>query len=144
MFVFSLKKYGVESKIKGFLTDWTYIKSNQILKMEIQWKNILFRENKCRIPQCLTGNVYQDGGSGRSRNPVRRSNSSPEMSASWKNPFMNTGNPPNEEPSREPGPSANTAESKKKQTYTKDLRWVWSFRRCDRVVLRSRSWTSLT
>nr|CAD7432434.1 unnamed protein product [Timema monikensis] len=26
---------------------------------------------------------------GRSRNPVRRSNSSPEMSASWKNPFMN-------------------------------------------------------
>lgn len=70
----------------------------------------------------LTGNVCQDGGSGRSRNPVRRSNSSPEMSASWKNPFMNTGNPPSEEPSREPGPSANTAESKKKQTYTKDLR----------------------
>ncbi|CAH1986295.1 unnamed protein product [Acanthoscelides obtectus] len=29
-----------------------------------------------------------DDGSGRSRNPVRRSNSSPEMSASWKNPFL--------------------------------------------------------
>lgn len=25
----------------------------------------------------------------RSRNPVRRSNSSPEMSANWKNPFLN-------------------------------------------------------
>nr|CAH7730250.1 unnamed protein product [Callosobruchus chinensis] len=32
---------------------------------------------------------YQyDDGIGRSRNPVRRSNSSPEMSASWKNPFL--------------------------------------------------------
>ncbi|XP_015113598.1 tuberin [Diachasma alloeum] len=30
-----------------------------------------------------------DEDSRRSRNPVRRSNSSPEMSASWKNPFLN-------------------------------------------------------
>nr|ALE20562.1 TSC2 [Leptinotarsa decemlineata] len=30
--------------------------------------------------------LYDDGS--RSRNPVRRSNSSPEMSASWKNPFL--------------------------------------------------------
>ncbi|XP_008551643.1 tuberin [Microplitis demolitor] len=30
-----------------------------------------------------------DDDSKRSRNPVRRSNSSPEMSASWKNPFLN-------------------------------------------------------
>lgn len=29
-----------------------------------------------------------DTGEGRSRNPVRRSNSSPEMSSGWKNPFM--------------------------------------------------------
>lgn len=29
-----------------------------------------------------------DNGEGRSRNPVRRSNSSPEMSSGWKNPFM--------------------------------------------------------
>lgn len=28
-------------------------------------------------------------GEGRSRNPVQRSNSSPEMSSGWKNPFMN-------------------------------------------------------
>lgn len=33
-----------------------------------------------------TDYVYDDGT--RSRNPVRRSNSSPEMSASWKNPFL--------------------------------------------------------
>lgn len=29
-----------------------------------------------------------ENGEGRSRNPVRRSNSSPEMSSGWKNPFM--------------------------------------------------------
>ncbi|KAJ1527617.1 hypothetical protein ONE63_007580 [Megalurothrips usitatus] len=29
-----------------------------------------------------------DDGSGRARNPVRRSNSSPEMSAGWRNPFL--------------------------------------------------------
>lgn len=64
-----------------------------------------------------------DGGSsGRSRNPVRRSNSSPEMSASWKNPFMNPTNQSNEEANRDTAASSGTAESKKKQTYTKDLR----------------------
>ncbi|KAI4456255.1 tuberin [Holotrichia oblita] len=31
-------------------------------------------------------NIYEDGT--KSRNPVRRSNSSPEMSANWKNPFL--------------------------------------------------------
>lgn len=29
-----------------------------------------------------------ENGENRSRNPVRRSNSSPEMSSGWKNPFM--------------------------------------------------------
>lgn len=29
-----------------------------------------------------------ENGEGRLRNPVRRSNSSPEMSSGWKNPFM--------------------------------------------------------
>ncbi|XP_054271198.1 tuberin isoform X2 [Macrosteles quadrilineatus] len=59
-------------------------------------------------------------GSGRSRNPVRRSNSSPEMSASWKNPFMTPGNQGGEEGSWETS-AGNTNETKKKQT-TKDLR----------------------
>lgn len=34
----------------------------------------------------LDGGMFEDGS--RSRNPVRRSNSSPEMSAGWKNPFL--------------------------------------------------------
>lgn len=41
---------------------------------------------------CLTNYICLvddfENGDGRSRNPVRRSNSSPEMSSGWKNPFM--------------------------------------------------------
>ncbi|KAK6623829.1 hypothetical protein RUM44_010685 [Polyplax serrata] len=46
--------------------------------------------------------------SGKSRNPVRRSNSSPEMSASWKNPFLKEHSKHDEEC---------TEVSKQKQTY---------------------------
>lgn len=49
---------------------------------------------------------YEDGS--RSRNPVRRTNSSPEMSASWKNPFMNA--------------DSKIDEDGKKKNYTKDMR----------------------
>ncbi|CAH1389862.1 unnamed protein product [Nezara viridula] len=49
-------------------------------------------------------------GSGRSRNPVRRSNSSPEMSSNWKNPLLN------------PDSEFDFSENKKKQTYSKDMR----------------------
>lgn len=65
-----------------------------------------------------------EGGSGRSRNPVRRSNSSPEMSASWKNPFMVQSSGSREDVTgntSEANPSGGS-ESKKKQTYSKDLR----------------------
>lgn len=69
---------------------------------------------------------YDDGISGRSRNPVRRSNSSPEMSASWKNPFMNqtggTGEDTSSRSCEAPSVTTSNTESKKKQTYTKDLR----------------------
>ncbi|XP_063234483.1 tuberin isoform X2 [Bacillus rossius redtenbacheri] len=34
------------------------------------------------------GDLYDGEESGKSRNPVRRSNSSPEMSSTWKNPFL--------------------------------------------------------
>lgn len=47
---------------------------------------------------------------GKSRNPVRRSNSSPEMSASWKNPFLKEHAKHEEE---------STDVSKQKQTYAK-------------------------
>lgn len=50
--------------------------------------------------------LYEDGT--RSRNPVRRTNSSPEMSASWKNPFMT-------DSKEEDG-------QKKNKNYTKDMR----------------------
>ncbi|XP_033337917.1 TSC complex subunit tuberin isoform X3 [Megalopta genalis] len=64
----------------------------------------------------------------RSRNPVRRSNSSPEMSANWKNPFLNKDKLNLQQVDREL-PSADLevkldAESKNraKNTYTKDMR----------------------
>lgn len=52
--------------------------------------------------------LYEDGL--RSRNPVRRTNSSPEMSASWKNPFMNDSK------------SLDDEGQKKNKNYTKDMR----------------------
>lgn len=52
--------------------------------------------------------LYEDGL--RSRNPVRRTNSSPEMSASWKNPFMNDSKTTDEDG------------QKKNKNYTKDMR----------------------
>lgn len=71
-----------------------------------------------------------DTEEGRSRNPVRRSNSSPEMSSGWKNPFMK------EIPSHESDDAINdssnvtkhldsfTIDAKKlKQNYSKDLRY---------------------
>ncbi|KAH0546382.1 tuberin [Cotesia glomerata] len=59
-----------------------------------------------------------DDDSKRSRNPVRRSNSSPEMSASWKNPFLNKDKlviPPVDAPSDFDVKHAKTA-------YSKDMR----------------------
>uniref|UniRef100_A0A0K8TBU2 Tuberin n=1 Tax=Lygus hesperus TaxID=30085 RepID=A0A0K8TBU2_LYGHE len=54
--------------------------------------------------------IHDEEGSGRSRNPVRRSNSSPEMSSSWKNPLLN------------PDLEGDLGDSKKKQNYSKDMR----------------------
>ncbi|XP_057659730.1 tuberin [Diorhabda carinulata] len=57
--------------------------------------------------------IYDDNG--RSRNPVRRSNSSPEMSASWKNPFLH----------QKPDEDAKSSEDevgKKTKGYSKDMR----------------------
>lgn len=54
-----------------------------------------------------------DEGSGRSRNPVRRSNSSPEMSSNWKNPLLG------------PESEFDFSENKKKQTYSKEMRGNW-------------------
>lgn len=53
--------------------------------------------------------LYEDGT--RSRNPVRRTNSSPEMSASWKNPFMSGDSKSDED-----------GQNKKNKNYTKDMR----------------------
>lgn len=44
------------------------------------------RQSSRESDDCEPFLYYEDGT--RARNPVRRSNSSPEMSASWKNPFM--------------------------------------------------------
>ncbi|KAL1116001.1 hypothetical protein AAG570_005496 [Ranatra chinensis] len=86
-------------------------------------------ERVCSKPVSIPGspvrrNVHSDfddlvphteEGSGRSRNPVRRSNSSPEMSASWKNPLMNSSLASNAD-------EADHGDGKKKQNYSKDLR----------------------
>lgn len=55
--------------------------------------------------------VYDDGT--RTRNPVRRSNSSPEMSANWKNPFM--------QPSDD-NKAGDEDTVKKNKMYSKDMR----------------------
>lgn len=52
-----------------------------------------------------------DDGSGRARNPVRRSNSSPEMSAGWRNPFLSSSAADREK-----------MEKMTKPSYSKDLR----------------------
>lgn len=60
--------------------------------------------------------IYDDGT--KSRNPVRRSNSSPEMSASWKNPFLHqkVGD------GGEENPTVEEDSGKKNKAYTKDPR----------------------
>ncbi|XP_073996859.1 TSC complex subunit tuberin isoform X2 [Rhodnius prolixus] len=55
-------------------------------------------------------NIAEEG-SGRSRNPVRRSNSSPEMSSNWKNPLLINSSD-----------SDLDLDAKKKQNYSKDMR----------------------
>ncbi|XP_072397243.1 tuberin [Diabrotica undecimpunctata] len=60
-------------------------------------------------------NIYDDGN--RSRNPVRRSNSSPEMSASWKNPFLHQ-----KMLSDEDLKNSDDEGGKKNKGYTKDMR----------------------
>lgn len=57
--------------------------------------------------------IYEDGS--RSRNPVRRSNSSPEMSAGWKNPFLKMG-------SSSGSSEGDSIDEKKGKTYSKDMR----------------------
>lgn len=52
---------------------------------------------------------------GKSRNPVRRSNSSPEMSANWKNPFLNQKQENENNENKE-------EEACKKKNYGKDMR----------------------
>lgn len=56
---------------------------------------------------------YDDGCS--SRNPVRRSNSSPEMSANWKNPFL-------QKQQSDDGRSCDDDVGKKVKNYSKDMR----------------------
>ncbi|KAJ8983537.1 hypothetical protein NQ317_006582, partial [Molorchus minor] len=60
--------------------------------------------------------MYDDGT--RSRNPVRRTNSSPEMSASWKNPFLY------QKPGLEGDDNKNADDdnTKKNKMYSKDMR----------------------
>lgn len=74
-----------------------------------------------------------ENGENRSRNPVRRSNSSPEMSSGWKNPFMkemqtfdNDGMDKDiEDFSSKPFEMFNAPidAKKMKQNYSKDLRY---------------------
>ncbi|KAJ8913200.1 hypothetical protein NQ315_016142 [Exocentrus adspersus] len=61
-------------------------------------------------------NFYDDGT--KSRNPVRRSNSSPEMSASWKNPFLHQKAVLEGEESK----SLDEDSMKKGKMYSKDMR----------------------
>lgn len=67
----------------------------------------------------------------RSRNPVRRSNSSPEMSANWKNPFLNKDKLSAQQQADKDLACSDLeikldAESKKhpKNIYTKDMRYI--------------------
>lgn len=66
----------------------------------------------------------------RSRNPVRRSNSSPEMSANWKNPFLNKDKLNFQQERELPLTDVDAkldAELKKhaKNMYTKDMRYYY-------------------
>lgn len=66
----------------------------------------------------------------RSRNPVRRSNSSPEMSANWKNPFLNKEKLNLQQVDRDFSTDIEIkldAELKKpaKTTYAKDMRYYY-------------------
>lgn len=68
----------------------------------------------------------------RSRNPVRRSNSSPEMSANWKNPFLNKEKLNVQQQLDKDFVCSDLeikldAELKKhsKNIYTKDMRYIW-------------------
>ncbi|XP_015588565.1 tuberin [Cephus cinctus] len=64
----------------------------------------------------------------RSRNPVRRSNSSPEMSANWKNPFLNKDKLISQQTDRDlscadfAGKLESELKKHAKNTYTKDMR----------------------
>jgi len=68
----------------------------------------------------------------RSRNPVRRSNSSPEMSANWKNPFLNK-EKLNVQQQLDKDFVCSDLEIKldadlkkhSKNIYTKDMRYIW-------------------
>ncbi|CAH0564266.1 unnamed protein product [Brassicogethes aeneus] len=61
--------------------------SNPISVPDSPSKNSPSRQNsRDSVDDDLECYVYDDGT--KSRNPVRRSNSSPEMSANWKNPFL--------------------------------------------------------
>jgi hypothetical protein len=79
--------------------------------------------------QCPTFYCSADS-TGKLRNPVRRSNSSPEMSASWKNPFLNRDKEKKDVKQERDGQTDlegktdGLSENKKptKQTYSKDPR----------------------
>lgn len=60
--------------------------------------------------------IYDDDGT-KSRNPVRRSNSSPEMSASWKNPFLHQ-----KVTEGEDNQTSEEDSGKKNKLYSKDMR----------------------
>ncbi|XP_050540898.1 tuberin-like isoform X2 [Daktulosphaira vitifoliae] len=88
-------------------------------------------QENCEVDEEYFDEDY-DTEEGRSRNPVRRSNSSPEMSSGWKNPFMKD-IPTHESDDITKDPSNvtkhldmfnNTIDAKKlKQNYSKDLRY---------------------
>ncbi|XP_050444478.1 tuberin [Adelges cooleyi] len=75
---------------------------------------------------------FETGEGGKSRNPVRRSNSSPEMSSGWKNPFMKEmPTYDNDDNNKDSGNivkhfeifNAAVDAKKVKQNYSKDLRY---------------------
>lgn len=59
--------------------------------------------------------IYDDGT--KSRNPVRRSNSSPEMSASWKHPFLHQKGTEGDD-----NQNLEDDNGKKNKMYSKDMR----------------------
>uniref|UniRef100_A0AAU7B8N1 Tuberin n=1 Tax=Pyrrhocoris apterus TaxID=37000 RepID=A0AAU7B8N1_PYRAP len=92
--------------------DQVPLRSNRVASEPVSIPCSPIRKNAYEFGE--DSSVFGEEGSGRSRNPVRRSNSSPEMSSNWKNPLLG------------PEPTEfDYLENKKKQTYSKDIRSNW-------------------